>query len=188
MLLLKLINVLVPPCRLPDSVSDEEGAIVEPLAVAVHACRRAGVWAGNTMLVTGAGPIGLLCLVVAKALGATNILVTGKFSSRLQTMQHQIWSINRDSRDFCFTSNHDLSFPDIRESRLELAKKMGADHTMLVTSGDAQSQAQQVRQVMGCMPDITMECSGTQPGLSLAIYVSGLLQPLLHSLARPISP
>ena len=65
---------------MPDSVSDEEGAIVEPLAVAVHACRRTEVSAGNSMLVTGAGPIGLLCLVTAKALGATNILVTGKTS------------------------------------------------------------------------------------------------------------
>lgn len=63
--------------RLPDSVSDEEGAVVEPLAVAVHACRRTKVGAGNSMLVTGSGPIGLMCLVAAKAMGATNILVTG---------------------------------------------------------------------------------------------------------------
>lgn len=68
----------MPLRRLPDSVSDEEGAIVEPLAVAVHACRRAEVWGGQSMLVTGAGPIGLLCLVVAKALGVTNTLVTGE--------------------------------------------------------------------------------------------------------------
>lgn len=51
---------------------------------------------------------------------------------------------------------------------------MGADHTLLVTSGDAKKQAQQVHQIMGCMPDITMECSGTQAGLCLGIYVSGL--------------
>ena len=62
--------------------------------------------------------------------------------------------------------------PDIKENRLAMAKRMGADHTLLVTSGDAQSQAQQVRQIMGCMPDITMECSGTQAGLNLGIYVS----------------
>ncbi|XP_050722858.1 sorbitol dehydrogenase-like [Eriocheir sinensis] len=123
--------------KLPDSISDEEGAIVEPLAVAVHACRRAGVWAGQSMLVTGAGPIGLLCLVVAKALGATNTLVT-----------------------------------DIKESRLELAKKMGADHTLLVGSGTSQSQAKQVHQMMGCEPDVTMECSGSQAGISLAIYAT----------------
>ncbi|KAG0715124.1 putative D-xylulose reductase A [Chionoecetes opilio] len=64
--------------RLPDAVSDEEGAVVEPLSVAVHACRRAGVTAGTTLLVTGGGCIGLLCLAAAKAFGATNILVTGK--------------------------------------------------------------------------------------------------------------
>lgn len=66
--------------RLPDAVSDEEGAIIEPLAVAVHACRKAKVEVGSTVLICGAGPIGLLCLLSAKAMGATNILVTGKVS------------------------------------------------------------------------------------------------------------
>lgn len=68
-------------CRLPDSVSDEEGAVVEPLAVAVHACRRAEVWAGSKVLVSGSGPIGLLCVSVAKALGATSIMSTGEESA-----------------------------------------------------------------------------------------------------------
>lgn len=123
--------------KMPDSLSDEEGAMVEPLAVAVHACQRACVWAGCSVMITGAGAIGLLSLLTCKALGATNILVT-----------------------------------DIKEGRLAMAKKMGANHTLLVTSGDVKSQAQQVRQVMGCMPDITIECSATQSGLSLGIYAT----------------
>jgi L-iditol 2-dehydrogenase len=45
---------------LPPTVSDEAGALIEPLAVAVWACRKAGVSAGDRVLVTGAGPIGLL--------------------------------------------------------------------------------------------------------------------------------
>lgn len=54
---------------------------------------------------------------------------------------------------------------------MEVAKKMGADHTLLVGSGDAQSLAQQVCQIMGGMPDITFECSGAQAGLILGFYV-----------------
>ena len=44
--------------KLPAGVSLEEGAMVEPMSVGVHACRRAGVSAGHTVLVLGAGPIG----------------------------------------------------------------------------------------------------------------------------------
>jgi len=41
--------------RLPDNVSFEAGAMIEPLAVAVHACRRAGVSIGKRVLIGGAG-------------------------------------------------------------------------------------------------------------------------------------
>jgi len=60
-------------------VSLEEGALLEPLSVGVHACRRADVKLGSTVLVTGAGPIGLVSLLSAKAMGATTVLVTGHF-------------------------------------------------------------------------------------------------------------
>lgn len=41
--------------RLPDDVTLEEGALIEPLSVGVHACRRAGVTAGSSVLICGAG-------------------------------------------------------------------------------------------------------------------------------------
>lgn len=41
--------------RLPDTVTLEEGALIEPLSVGVHACRRAGVTAGSSVLICGAG-------------------------------------------------------------------------------------------------------------------------------------
>jgi (R,R)-butanediol dehydrogenase/meso-butanediol dehydrogenase/diacetyl reductase len=55
--------------KIPDSLSDEEAALVEPTAVAVYACDRGGVSSGNSVLVTGAGPIGLLTLLAARAAG-----------------------------------------------------------------------------------------------------------------------
>jgi L-iditol 2-dehydrogenase len=61
---------------LPDSVSDEAGALIEPLSVGVWACRKANVSAGDRVLVTGAGPIGLLAAQSARAFGATEITVT----------------------------------------------------------------------------------------------------------------
>ena len=58
-------------------MSDEEAAMIEPLAVAVYSCRRAEVTQGIKVLITGAGPIGLLSLLVAQAHGASSICITG---------------------------------------------------------------------------------------------------------------
>lgn len=44
--------------KLPDGVSLEEGALCEPMSVAVHACRQAKLSAGHSVLILGAGPIG----------------------------------------------------------------------------------------------------------------------------------
>jgi L-iditol 2-dehydrogenase len=61
---------------IPDTMTDQEGALVEPLSVAVHACRRAGVTAGSKVFITGAGPIGVMCAQAARAFGATEIVVS----------------------------------------------------------------------------------------------------------------
>jgi threonine dehydrogenase-like Zn-dependent dehydrogenase len=60
-------------------MSFKEGAIIEPLAVAVHACERAQIakGLGQKVLVTGAGPVGLLAAMTAKAFGAEEICILG---------------------------------------------------------------------------------------------------------------
>src|SRR5439155_18454757 len=68
---------------LPDSVSDDAGALMEPLSVGVWACQKANVGAGDRVLVTGAGPIGLLAAQCARAFGATEITVTDVNDRRL---------------------------------------------------------------------------------------------------------
>ena len=62
--------------RLADSVSDGEGAMAEPLSVALHAVRRAGPLLGKRVLVTGCGPIGALAIVAARRAGASHIVAT----------------------------------------------------------------------------------------------------------------
>ncbi|XP_022220541.1 sorbitol dehydrogenase [Drosophila obscura] len=69
--------------KLPDHVSMEEGALLEPLSVGVHACRRAGVGLGSRVLILGAGPIGLVTLLVAQSMGASEILITDLVQQRL---------------------------------------------------------------------------------------------------------
>ncbi|KAK2076783.1 hypothetical protein QBZ16_005009 [Prototheca wickerhamii] len=62
--------------KLPESMDYELGAMCEPLSVGVHACRRGGVCPGKRVLVLGAGPIGLVALVCAKAFGADAVAIT----------------------------------------------------------------------------------------------------------------
>ncbi|XP_055518486.1 sorbitol dehydrogenase-like [Leucoraja erinacea] len=69
--------------KLPECVSYEEGALIEPLSVAIHACRRGRVQMGHKILIMGAGPIGLLNLLVAKSMGAGPIAVTDLVQERL---------------------------------------------------------------------------------------------------------
>lgn len=53
------------------------GALLEPLAVAVYSVQRAEIRMGDAVLVLGAGPIGLMCLLAAKAAGASQVAITG---------------------------------------------------------------------------------------------------------------
>ena len=52
--------------------------MIEPLSVAVHTCRRAGIESGHHVIIFGAGPIGILCGLVAKQFGATQVLIIGR--------------------------------------------------------------------------------------------------------------
>lgn len=61
--------------RLPDSVSDIEGAVVEPASVAAYGVDRVGVHGGDIVLVTGAGPIGVLSAMYANAIGASTVVI-----------------------------------------------------------------------------------------------------------------
>ena len=71
--------------KLPDTMSFEQGAMIEPLAVAVHAVRRYGDVAGKKVLVLGGGPIGNLVAQTAKAMGAADVLLSELSAYRLET-------------------------------------------------------------------------------------------------------
>ena len=67
---------------LPDSVSFREGALVEPLAVGLHAVDMARMERGATVLVIGAGPVGLAVMLWAKFLGARHVVVSERAEIR----------------------------------------------------------------------------------------------------------
>ncbi|OCT87023.1 hypothetical protein XELAEV_18020716mg [Xenopus laevis] len=123
--------------KLPDNVTFEEGALIEPLSVGIHACRRAGVTLGSRVFICGAGPIGLVSLLVAKMMGASQVAIS------------------------------DLSLP-----RLEKAKELGADFVVQVTTEPPEVIAQRVEELLGTMPEITIECTGAESCIQAGIYAT----------------
>src|SRR4051794_32946932 len=64
--------------RLPDSVSFDEGAVVDPASIALHVARRGNIKAGDTVAITGAGAIGLLAGDAALICGAARVVLVGR--------------------------------------------------------------------------------------------------------------
>lgn len=82
-----LMNYVAHPAqfafRLPDNVSSVEGALVEPLAIGINAALTGGVRLGDTVVIFGAGCIGLVSTLAAQAYGATQIIVIDVIEKRL---------------------------------------------------------------------------------------------------------
>jgi L-iditol 2-dehydrogenase len=68
---------------IPDNISDEAAALIEPLSVGIWACQRAGITPGSRVLIAGAGPIGIIAAQAARAFGATEIHITDINEDRL---------------------------------------------------------------------------------------------------------
>lgn len=83
-----LAHFIVHPARflykLSPTISFDEAALFEPLSVGIHACRRGNVSLGCTVFITGAGPVGLMSMLVAKASGAARVLIQDIDADRLQ--------------------------------------------------------------------------------------------------------
>ncbi|BCS05178.1 NAD(P)-dependent alcohol dehydrogenase [Aspergillus luchuensis] len=70
--------------KLPESITLQEGALMEPLSVAVHIVKQAEINPGQSVVVFGAGPVGLLCCAVAKAYGASKVIAVDIQKGRLE--------------------------------------------------------------------------------------------------------
>ena len=87
--------------KIPDNMSCTEGALVEPLAIGLHACNMGGVKLGQTVAIMGAGCIGLVTLLAAKAYGATRIIVGDVLDKRLDKARELgAIAVNTKEEDF----------------------------------------------------------------------------------------
>ncbi|XP_058085895.1 sorbitol dehydrogenase-like isoform X1 [Magnolia sinica] len=117
-----LANEVVHPSdlcfKLPDNVSLEEGAMCEPLSVGVHACRRADVGPETNVLIMGAGPIGLVTMLAARAFGAPKIVIVDVDDHRLSV-----------AKELCADQSVKVStdIQDIDQEVVQIQKAMGAE-------------------------------------------------------------
>lgn len=82
----EFVAVRADQCHIvPPAMDDGLGAMIEPLAVAIHAVKRAGSVAGKSVLVAGGGPIGLLVAMTARAFGAVPVTVSDPMPARRET-------------------------------------------------------------------------------------------------------
>jgi len=123
------INTLV---HVPDDMTDEEATLVVTAGTSMYGLDvLGGLIAGEGVVVTGPGPIGLLGVAVAKALGADPVILTGT-----------------------------------RDRRLELGKKLGADHVVNARREDAVAAVRRITNGRGV--HFVVECSGAPEALNQA--------------------
>ncbi len=69
--------------KLPESISDAQAALIEPLSCVVHALKRFRVWPGDEVLIFGAGPMGLILVQALRNSGASQVVIVDKQPDRL---------------------------------------------------------------------------------------------------------
>jgi L-iditol 2-dehydrogenase len=129
--------------QLPPEATFEEGALLEPLSVAIHAVRRGRVDLGSGVAVLGSGPVGLMCVVAARMAGAARIVVIDPDLRRLDVAQ----SLGADA---VFTSSAQASEPGAG----------GAPEIVLECSGSAEAAAAAISLVR---PGGTVVITGVGP-------------------------
>jgi L-iditol 2-dehydrogenase len=123
------INTLV---HISDDMSDEEATLVVTAGTAMYGLDvMGGLIAGEGVVVTGPGPIGLMGVAVAKAMGASPVILSGT-----------------------------------RDNRLEIGKKLGADHVVNVRNEDAVEAVKRITKGKGVQ--YVVECSGAPNALNEA--------------------
>ena len=128
------INTLI---KVPNEMSDEEATLVVTAGTTMYGLTElGGLIAGESLVVIGPGPIGLLGVAVAKALGAGPVILIGT-----------------------------------RDSRLEIGKQLGADHTLNVKT--EKNIVEAVKSIVGKKGvDYVVECAGTEQALNDSIMMT----------------
>ncbi|KAJ9143797.1 Alcohol dehydrogenase GroES-like domain-containing protein [Pleurostoma richardsiae] len=149
--------------RLPDSVGFDEGALVEPLSVALHSVRKGRLEAGQRVVITGAGAIGLLCARVAKISGASSVVMVDVDEARLT-----------------FARRQKLADQTFRAATSVAAGESAADF--------AARTAREMREALGVgEADLALECTGVESCVNICLAAAAPgSKVILVGMGRPL--
>lgn len=136
--------------RLPDNMTYSQGALVEPISVAYHGIERANLKLGEGVLIAGAGPIGLVALLLAKASGCTPLCIT---------------DLSKEKLEFAKTL-----VPQVRTYKVntKLSPQENAKEVRSIF-GDQECN----------FPHVTLECTGVESSIITCAYVTRRLGTLM---------
>lgn len=129
-------------------MSSEDGALVEPVAVAVQICKVADLRAGHTVLVFGCGPIGTLSQAVAKAYGASKVIGVDISKSRAAFAQ----SFGADG--------------------VYVPERTSAPSADPVQASRAMAEAIVKQFGLGDGADVVLECTGAEPCIQAGVFAA----------------
>lgn len=135
----------------------EYGALVEPLAVAFHARDRAALKPGCTVLILGAGAVGLLCAAASKVSGAKTVIIADIQEDRVN------FAVKNGFADASLVVP--MARPQTIEDKLAYAKDLAEKVKAIIVNGDAVGEV-----------SVTFECTGVESCMHTAIYVSLLME------------
>ncbi|KZW04061.1 putative xylitol dehydrogenase [Exidia glandulosa HHB12029] len=136
---------------LPDNLDLEDGAMMEPLSVGVHSVANVGGFKANQIIaVFGAGPVGLLCMAVAKALGAKRVIAIDIVQSRLDF-----------AKSYAATDVYLPDRPKEGESQIEYSKR---------TAAEMASKLNFPERGLGAI-DLVIDASGAATCIQTGVYI-----------------
>ncbi|TFK91479.1 xylitol dehydrogenase [Polyporus arcularius HHB13444] len=138
--------------KLPDNLTLEDGAMMEPLSVAVHSVANISqLRANQSVVVFGAGPVGLLCMAVARALGASRIIAVDIVPSRLEF-----------AKQYAATDTYTPPKPQDGESRIAYSQRNAK--TMMEQLGIAERGPTAI--------DLVVDASGAEVSIQTGILIA----------------
>ncbi|KAI9932222.1 hypothetical protein ASPWEDRAFT_39911 [Aspergillus wentii DTO 134E9] len=145
-LLRRYVNHPATWCHKIGDMSWEDGAMLEPLSVSLAAIERSGLRLGDPCLITGAGPIGLITLLSARAAGATPIVITDIDESRLKFAKSLA--------------------PEVRTYKVEIGLSAEESANGIINAlNDGQGSGPEALR-----PRLALECTGVESSVASAIW------------------
>ncbi|KAL9066728.1 MAG: hypothetical protein Q9157_007054 [Trypethelium eluteriae] len=141
--------------RIPSHVSLDSAALLEPLSVAIHAVRRSFIEQGDTVVVYGAGTVGLLVAAMAKLSGATTVLISDVDSGRVEYALHNGFA----TKGYINTKTSPLTE---LSDKLMAAKETAVDVVDIACADQPDAEG----------ADVTFDCTGKEICIQAGLYVS----------------